>query len=209
MTREDFRAWYAKHRAAFPGVDSWLNKFARQPVEGGALSQREILDQWFDCLKHESLDDCIAATYALNSGERDAPRAFDDHARTVRRIAFEIRNARSSEKRLQVYGGEPSYRCLQCRDEGLVMVWHPDAMKLAAESGELPRKRYEAAVRCDCEAGSSRNRPEPQYDANRWLLIDRRKTTQENIADLIDFMADYRDRAVLSMPNYEPSFAEF
>ncbi len=49
----------------------------------------------------------------------------------------------------------PRYKCLICKDRGLVRVWRAESMELAAK-GELTSVHgcSSAAIRCECEAGN-------------------------------------------------------
>lgn len=52
------------------------------------------------------------------------------------------------------YEDEPTYRCLECRDEGVVFIWNQKTVKrLLAEE---PVVANHATARCCCELGTKR-----------------------------------------------------
>jgi hypothetical protein len=208
MTKDDFRRWYAVHRAAFPSLDSWIRKYPVEPVPDGPLSQRELLASWFDVLAGESLQHCLAATRELNSGRVEMPKMFDDHARVVRRMAAESR-AEETKHRLagevQTTRREQSFWCLKCLDEGVVSAWHPETMEAVKERGDAVKTLYTAAIRCDCRTGSNRTKPVLQYNERQWLLlpVGAWPNLRPHLPELVEFLDNYRPA------NYDPSFDKF
>lgn len=169
MDAEEFRRWYSVHRAAFPSVDAWMTKFQREPGEDG-ISQREIFQQWFEVLRQESLQDALEATRSLNRGERELPKSFDDHARTVRRIAAEIRSARSKTAYQfpKQVDGEIAYKCRACWDTGISMVLSAKSMQ-KVEAGEVAENRQLTTLgtRCNCSAGDRISQEFLTYDPSK------------------------------------------
>lgn len=85
----------------------------------------------------------------------------------------------------------PRVRCLDCKDTGLVNVWHVTAM-LAAKHCKFDKSRHTSAcvIRCRCNAGNKYPSHELIYDPNKWLRVDNR-TRQESIDELHAYMKSY------------------
>lgn len=86
---------------------------------------------------------------------------------------------------------EPRYRCLDCRDTGLVNVWHVTAM-LAAKQGKFDKRRHttNCVIRCRCVAGNKYPSHELIYDPEKWLRVDNR-ARQSEIDALHSYMRSY------------------
>lgn len=175
MTDPEFREWFAHHIARFTGIGSWLAKFTRDP------SQDDVRYAWADSLRDIGLDDAKAATDAMHRGDEEYPKSFDDHPRSVRRIAGRFRAERSQERnRRRFIDGEETVSCRECRDTGDLQAWHSLAVK-AARKGDLfhptlnPDARgqpYKTCVRCDCDAGDApKNAAFQPYDSRRHFLV--------------------------------------
>lgn len=102
---------------------------------------------------------------------------------------------------------EPRFRCLDCRDRGLVTCWHPATMH-AARIGKLTGRssgRYTCVVVCDCKAGKQFeslarggwneklkrfNREEPTlFDPARWIKCE--DVNEDSVRELIETMATW------------------
>lgn len=85
----------------------------------------------------------------------------------------------------------PRVRCIDCKDTGLVNVWHVTAMA-AAKRGTFDRKRHTSncVIRCRCSAGNKYPSHELIYDPDKWLRVDNR-TRQESVDELHSFMRSY------------------
>lgn len=86
---------------------------------------------------------------------------------------------------------QPRYRCLTCRDTGMVNVWHVTAMH-AARHGKFDRRRHSSpcVIRCNCDAGNRYPAFALTFDPNKWLPCSN-YMRQEEIDKLHEFMATW------------------
>lgn len=101
-------------------------------LESRSGQQRELLEDWYALLAETGFVDANKILDMLLSGEIQRPDYFD-----VGRLAGIImREARAlaanRSKRLR-YGQEQSFRCVICRDTGLVSVWNPQFVEAYRE----------------------------------------------------------------------------
>ena len=113
---------------------------------------------------------------------------------------------------------QPKYRCLTCKDTGMVTCWHPDSMKLAAQGRLTPGLScYRTAVVCSCAAGKpfdslakgwdfrtkkyTREHNPIYFHPERWLPY--RGAKQEHIDELMAFVGQ------LVPANYERGFDQW
>ncbi len=171
MNNGEFRKWFDAHRAAFPAVLTWLEKFPPIATEAQP-SRAEIMAQWLDTLHDQKLDHCLTASAALGRGEYPPPEFPGETARAVRKLAREIayRDFKLSPLPIENYQ-QRRYNCLRCLDDGRVICWHPFAMH-AAKEGKFPHPKamLTCAVRCDCSAGDKRASFMPVYNDRQWVL---------------------------------------
>lgn len=157
MTKEEFARWLTLHRAAFPGLSAWL---ARIPdaidAPEGEPSRRDVLRIWFHVLEPCEYEDCKLATEAMAAGKIEEPRGWDRHKAAIRREA----DRRDRERRRQAVplprrvDGEPAFACPQCRDDGSILVYHPETYARAMGEGLADTDPiYRAVTRCPCAAG--------------------------------------------------------
>lgn len=212
MDRDDFKRWYAAHRAAFPSVDSWMGKMPREPnQETGELSMREVLGQWFDALQAESLADCLAATRGMNRGDLEVPdsRAVENHARFVRRHAAEIRTSRTKQAAItppKRVNGEIAYKCPKCWDTGLCTVLQPSAMRLVCRGEVEHRSQLKTTgVRCHCDAGQNFRNTFFLELREHSMCLAPASPTLEDVPRFVEWFDTRAER----MENYEPAFADF
>lgn len=108
---------------------------------------------------------------------------------------------------------EYTYRCLRCRDQGLVTVWSVRAMK-AASGGSVPGRDYTfAQTICPCHAGEKFSNMDggiKSTDTPKVLTFDDRKwrvptgsTRDERIADLVEWMRGFRERQAVPYDEVE------
>ena len=198
MTHAEFSQWLGYHSARFTGVTGWLAKFPARPRFEGDPTQVEIRDAWFDVLKHCELGDAKQASDALNRGDEELPKTFDDHPRYVRRIAGVIRGQRlQSAGRRRFIDGEETVKCRECQDAGNLQAWHSIAVK-AARKGDLfhptlnPDARgqpYTTCVRCNCDAGAApKNTAYQAYNPEKHFLVSV-GSTEDNWRRLMDDVA--------------------
>jgi len=177
MTNAEFSVWLRYHLTAFTGADAWLESFK------GQIDRAAVCERWAKILGPVDLDAALAATDALAAGdEKFSDRGYDCHPRDVRRIAGQARvrkgfTSRGEELRAQRFIGGPDgrpqrvYRCSDCRDTGVVLVWdaccynaalrgelfdashNPPPPGLTSEEAGLHVRHAGLATCCDCELG--------------------------------------------------------
>lgn len=206
MTREEFREWLSHHRAAFTGLSAWI---AKLPEPGrqreGEPTRADVLAAWYAVLRHCELSDAREATDRMAAGQIEEPRGWDRHKTTIaqeaRRLAAERNRHRSTGAgtRPRYAEGEPTYRCRECLDSGVIPIWHPVAVTAAcatldgAERGQLgqPFTLYEAAARCSCQAGHEYP-VLPEYDANAFCRIDLTESREARKESLLAWTEEHR-----------------
>lgn len=183
MTEAEFRRWFQRHTAAFPGLRSWL---AKMPPTGndGLAGQSEILQNWATVLRDVDFLDAMAATEALARGDEEEPGAYDRHPSAVRAIARRLAAQRIRSRRPLIVDGEETYACLRCQDTGLVTIYHPRTLALARRGELTPGRLYTAAAACTCEAGR-RHAWLMRYSPDRDILVPRPEPAAEEVMELL------------------------
>jgi len=195
MTRDEFLELQKFIFIRLPDIRAWLAKIP----EGD-----ETLIGWFDILKHADFEYAKDAVRRLQSQVVPMPRGWSFLPATIRRIAAEIQQDRNPPQPLRdrYVGGERVYRCLQCRDSGLVECWHPESLAhLAREDREpefpklgsmipagtdifgRPQTRrlapYENGHACTCDAGAVHRRRGLRVFSERDFALRRRDASGE------------------------------
>jgi len=217
MTREEFREWLAHHRAAFTGLSVWINRIPEPGKQReGEPSRADVLAAWYAAMRDCDPADARAATDRMAAGQLEEPKGWDRHktaiAQEARRLAAERNRHRSAGAgtRPRYAEGEPTYRCAECLDSGVIPIWHPDSVTAAcntldgAERGCLgqPFTLYEAAAKCTCEAGSE-YRHLPPFDPGVFCRLSPGSTTRQRSEELLAWTAKHR-----KIPIYD-AFAQF
>ena len=158
MNGTDFVCWQAFHAARFPLWASWLRNLPKDAGDG-LVTQSDVLAAMADTLGDVSLADAKEASRLLSCGEEPEIDKYDDHPRRVRAVARRLSSERikrmvsTPPKNLK----EPTYRCLDCMDEGRVSVWHPQTVQDAKHNAEAlvngQLTTFTCVVACNCEAG--------------------------------------------------------
>lgn len=194
MTNLDFDDWLAFHFSRFTGCASWLAKFPISPRFVGDPTQRSVIDGWREAMRLVELKHAKTASQLLAVGEEQFPdKGYDCHPSTVRRIAMRHAGVEKQDRKQRMVAGEPVYNCGLCRDGGLVVIWHPTALKFFKEEFEPnppaewmfwytdPRWRdlrrhgqvYESCVvLCTCDMGMAKKIKATRYDENKHVLFD-------------------------------------
>lgn len=177
MTHDQFHEWLKYHGAAFPEFSSWLANRPRKPTEGGKPSQEEVQQAAFRVLYQVDLDDAKAATDAMSCGAEPKPKMYGDHAREIRQIANRERSSRPSVQPWQrrTVDGVETFHCLDCHDDGRVVIWHPRDVIQRVMDGDPWEEitSYDCALRCKCSAGQAKKygrMPKLVYDSEQMLL---------------------------------------
>ena len=188
MSPIEFDDWFDKHAAYFPGIRTW---FGRQ----GEYS-KDVEAVWRKDLAKCQLEDCLDASQQLYGQTESKAPFFERHAREVREIAQNLRMQRAQPPEPRYIDGEQIFGCLQCKDDGQVICWHPKVMT-AAKAGTLgePFTVYTCAVACECTAGERYARQGmPRYNAKQWRLVQADLPRSQQLKDLKDFMEASRLR---------------
>lgn len=165
MTRDEFDNWLEKHVAHFPGVGTWLGKFAEPEKEA-------ILGVWFKHFGPCEQADCLWATTSLFSQGGRAPH-YERHPQAIRAIVREKDAARArAQPTARFVDGEQIFKCVLCNDYGMLQCWHPRTVAAAAD-GTLgdPFTVYTCALACSCSAGDRVDKTMPRYTPERWAIV--------------------------------------
>ena len=152
MTHDEFDKWLKVHGACFTGITSWLNKMDGSDRAG-------VLSEWFRILSSTPVDDAVAASRAMAADEDKRPKAFDYHPGRVRKVALSYKIDRDHESIRQSpwrppVDGEPTFACLECRDEGLIPCFHPKTVAELKRANDNERIiEYTISRACTCRAG--------------------------------------------------------
>ena len=194
MTNPDFDEWLAFHFSRFTACAGWLAKFPVTPRHLGDPTQRTVIDGWRETMRPVELKHAKTASQLLAVGEESFPdKGYDCHPSTVRRIAMRHAGAEKQDRKQRIVDGEPVYDCGVCSDSGLVIVWHPTALKFFKEHFEqeppeewmfwwtdtrwrdkrLCGQVYESCVvLCSCAVGMAKKIKATHYDKNKHVLFD-------------------------------------
>lgn len=138
MTPDEFDQWLDHHAGMYPGVKRWLAKPENEGVEAA----------WERLLSRTSLEAAKRASMELFEQD-EQPRGFGEHPRAVKRLAWELRPKQQVARKID---GQDTFRCLRCRDSGVVSVVNPATLRAVWRDHESHGVRW-CAVACDCEAG--------------------------------------------------------
>lgn len=209
MTRNEFNDWLTYHRAAFTGLSAWISRLPEPEsarAKEGEPHRAAVLAAWYVALRDCDPADARAATDRMAAGQLEEPKGWDRHktaiAQEARRLASERSRHRSAGAgtRPRRQDGEPTYRCLECHDSGIIPIWHPESVTAAcatlddAERGCLgqPFTVYDAAARCTCQAGGEYGHLLPQYDGGVFCRLDLLQPFVARKKALLDWTANHR-----------------
>ena len=210
MTDAEFKRWWKHHTARFTGIRTWLGKFPE--TSGGETTRSDVTAAWRDVLRRVDYDDAIEATDRMYAGDETPPRGYDSHPAAVRAIAMKLhREVPNPVQRPKYVGGKETFRCVQCRDDGMVGIYHPETVEAARRPETFdPASICSAVVRCTCSIGSAKpDRLGSFFDAKRHCRAPEpcRMNDPEEIERLLAFAKGLG--AVENLENYEPAFEEF
>lgn len=214
MTEREFNdEFWAYHCGNFPGLRTWL---ADKVPEG---EHRTVWNAWARQLRYADLEDAKAASDEIAAMERSP--VYEKHPRTIAIFACRRRTERERKRPAgaRMVDGQETFRCLTCRDDGIVEVWSRISMHFAAPD-RIPRPPnttapegarlgdrftvYKKMVRCTCEAAEKWRWMPVVFDAKRWLPIGVKGTSdREEQQKLIEFVGQ------LKPTGYREEFAAF
>lgn len=189
MTSREFQQWQSWHGARFPNWAAWLKNLGRQD---SAVKQADVLSAMFEALADVGIDDAKEASKRLACGDEPEIDQFDQHARTVRAVARRLRGGRNQEYygRIKVIDGEPTYRCPDCTDSGIRVVFHPETIRAARKDPEslVSGKcvAYRIAVACLCAKGCRIKEGGMRQFDNSMIEVKDNLNWKQKITDMID-----------------------
>ena len=152
MTDHEFREWVEYHTAAFLGFGAKVAALPLTPTEGSP-SRKQVLQSWLRTLRDVSLAEAKAATDKMAAmPEADLPKGFDRHpAKILQIVRGSVKSGGWRHYKPHRVDGQETFRCLHCRDTGIVSVWSERSLA-AAVAGTLGRHFTVStiAVRCTC-----------------------------------------------------------
>lgn len=128
MNAQEFETWMNEHAASFSSVKNHFDKLNDEGRRAGAKA-------WFAVLGGIDLDVARKATQALFTG-KDRPRFVDDHPSAVLEASKKIRTERKEAGKY--VDGQRTYRCVQCRDNGVITLGWMDPAKLPSRWRAIP-----------------------------------------------------------------------
>lgn len=191
----DYQKFLERFQARFAETATWL---ASQPVE--------VHRAWADAFRDVDAVAAIRVMDAIFRGDVEQPKYFSGWPALIRKLSFsgDFRQRaidRPDYGAPKMVNGDWTFRCLDCRDTGSVICWHPKTMhaleKVFGTENENhfwePGKKYTCAVRCSCEIGQDRFRwMEMIYDPKRWVLYDGNQ--EQDRERLVGFISSFRHR---------------
>jgi len=179
MTPEEFsEQFWPTFGLRFDEVERWIAKLPATSNSPSEPTQQKAMKLWRSALADVSIEDANAACDAIFNGDEERPRSWSEYPAAIRRIARKAiaRRTPTQWRPDRRRGEEPRYRCVLCRDDGRVLVWHENAMKAARDTpdafanGEVPQ--YKCVIACVCRAGEAACFENWQrYDPNRHVAI--------------------------------------
>lgn len=142
MDKIEFNQWLTKHQNAYPACASWM---------GNLPDHRDTLRIWMESLANVTLAHATEATMRMVRGVEpivhytnwhDTPRFVLDHVKSIER---ESKPYRPNDVK------EPAYRCKECFDTGVILVYL--SHDVAAIRGNTFRGTSvkKSATVCNCE----------------------------------------------------------
>jgi hypothetical protein len=152
MNEPEFQLWVEHHTAAFLGFGAKVAALPDVPRDG-TPSRRQVLQSWYRTLRDVSLTDAKAATDKMAAmPEADLPKGFDRHpAKILQIVRGAVKSSGWRPYKPRCVDGQETYRCLACRDTGIVSVWSERSLAAACD-GTLGQHFTVStiAVRCTC-----------------------------------------------------------
>lgn len=179
MNRDEFDQFFKDHTARYPGFHTWMQ--TKVPDQEGTYAR------WVEVMRFAELEDAKTASAKMYESQ-DEPRGYEKHWPQLAAMARKIRTARSfhERERSRMVDDQETYRCLQCRDVGVLWVWSPASVNFASRKHENPSypagaakdlgetgSLYQCVVACNCAAGKDRQRclGVVEYDKNEHLPV--------------------------------------
>lgn len=104
-------------------------------------------------------------------------------------------------KRIPEDQNPPRYKCLRCRDIGVVLVWANSTIHAVMKRAErVPL--YRCAVRCDCESGKRWSESFLIYQQDQFCLF----SGYDKLREVEQWCDVKRSMRIQSMPNYVKAF---
>lgn len=183
MTSEQFQEWFSHHQAAFPGVAKW---FKGIPAE----VRPKTLELWEQTICRIDLDAAILATDTMLA-ESDRPRFYEDHPAAILLRAKRDKPHEEFRPRM-IVDGEEAFRCLDCKDIGYIVCWHPVAMRHYRNHGKVLDSPRTCAKACRCANGDSYERAYGRFNEKRWLVYHGNPEDEQQLKHFLENSQDLR-----------------
>ena len=148
MNNAEFQIWWDHATVVIPSLADWAAKIRKHPEK----NFDKIIGFWSITLNRVDL------TAAKDAIEKLAQNDMPKYNRDFDSIPFRVKSMLSETLTMspssRFIGGSETVKCLECKDEGFLSVWHHVSV-VAMRKGEFDPKRHQrtSAVRCTCEAG--------------------------------------------------------
>ena len=218
MTPEEFsEQFWPTFGLRFDEVERWIAKLPATSNSPSEPTQQKAMKLWRSALADVTIEDANGACDAIFRGDEDRPRSWSEYPAAIRRIARASVAKRTSTRWTpgRKAGEEPRYRCLLCRDDGRVLVWHEASMKAALQTPDAftncETPTYKCVVACSCRAGEAACFEHWQrYNPERHVAIPEIDVMRLSEAryDLVRIVAERDVRAPMTQRNvsYESDF---
>lgn len=200
MTLSEFDQWLTYHRAKFTCLTQWFEKINKRHAQDDTEpSFDDTMTSWFRTLRRYDLADATRATDMMGVDVPE-PAAYDRHKHpmVISEICRKLRGSSqqvAGERKRRYIDGEEVFECLLCKDEGLVEIWTPYAMRAARDGQPVhetimrTQSCFSWSVRCTCKAANQWPRDMPVFNPDTMLPytgmpFDR----SEEPADLLEFV---------------------
>ena len=206
MNQADAQKQFQRVLDAYPSYRDYL---ANDP---SVRDPAATLAAWCGMLGACDSVDVLAAVDDIVSGEtspRDDYQAKDELARTIRKRAFDKqrKRLRSAIKIGRVSDLSGRFNCIDCRDSGLVSIWHPDVVAHVRKNGiDGPCTKNTCNAACKCIAGSHWRKGNDRVPALR--EFDTNIMCRYSSGKLCE-IEEWLSRPVEAHPNFRQEFAEY
>jgi hypothetical protein len=145
MNNDQFNEWLMYHGRLFSNFDEWVAK-----------QHDDLIRLWRRSLSNADFEICKQISEDMATGRVEQPAGYGKHINIVVREEWGRRRSSSAGQQRYVEG-QRVYDCSDCRDFGVVLIYHPDF--LGAISGrELTLEQAERLIHvcnasCPCAAG--------------------------------------------------------
>lgn len=202
MNKIEFARFRRHYASRFTGFADWL----------ATLDNRDdVMQNWLGVLTAADIADAIRAVdwIAQDVSEHEwYTNRVSGHPYQIAAKSKSFADARESQKpTLRVVAGKVTYRCAKCLDQGLVIIFSPEAIRSVEAAGvyiEAAVRYPSVSVRCDCEAGARGCSATQVVFSEKsdflWSIIP---------AEFVAWVAARKAHKIERHPNYADEFSAF